>query len=205
MRLGTIVVLLIAYCGISFAQTSPQTSLDDIRKRTEDIVNRSREANAQVIETLKLGIVRVESQKDANDNDVGTGIVISYSPERILILTALHVVKGAKNVQVVFYSDRSSRVPAQKLPRHSDALDLAVLEVRPAADLRIPSIPPYHFTLSNTLQSGHASGPRMEIGLPFPTRLHVSTTTLMYRNSNTRTSRSVRDFRGGRSLTTIWT
>src|SRR5664279_4660537 len=94
MRLNTIVILCIAFSSVLLAQTPAPTTV-------QEIVQRSMDARVKEIEALKLGIVRVEAQKEVAE--VGTGIVISASPERIWILTALHVVKDAKRVNVVFY------------------------------------------------------------------------------------------------------
>jgi S1-C subfamily serine protease len=128
------------------AQTADQTS---VQQRVQQIMA----AQQQRIEALKFGIVRVEAQKEVGE--VGSGIVVSSTPERILILTALHVVRDAKRINVVFYSNRDTEVPARKLPRHSDDLDLALLEVRPAAAAKLPAdMKPYHFAAANTLTVG---------------------------------------------------
>ena len=145
MRLRTSSILILASCGSVF----PQTVSDPVQR----VVQQSMAARQQLIETLKQGIVRVEAQKDMDDT--GTGIMISSSPERIRILTALHVVDGAKSINVVFYSDRMVHVPARRLPAQSDTLDLAVLEVTPGSGTRMPGpISPYRFRMSSTLQPG---------------------------------------------------
>ncbi|WP_263355856.1 S1 family peptidase [Acidicapsa ligni] len=108
------------------------------------------QAMQQRIEHLKLGVVRVLAVKDAKE--VGTGIVISSSPQSIFILTALHVVQDAKSVSVLFYSDQTKPIPARKLPKHSTALDLAVLEVDASPTFKIPEdIPTFNFAANNTL------------------------------------------------------
>ena len=146
MRSYTIVILYIALASAVCAQTQAPTSV-------QEIVQRSMDARAKQIEALKMGVVRVEARKEVDE--VGTGMVISASPDRILILTALHVVKDAETVNVVFYSDRVTPVLARKLPKHSDALDLAVLEVRPTATIKLPSdIQPFHFAVSSSLRQG---------------------------------------------------
>lgn len=146
MRPYTIAILYIAFASGVCAQAQAPTS-------AQEIIQRSMDARAKQIEALKMGVVRVEAQKEVAE--VGTGMVISASPDRIVILTALHVVKDAKSVNVVFYSDRVTPVPARKLPKHSDALDLTVLEVRPTATIKLPSdIQPFHFAVSSSLQQG---------------------------------------------------
>ncbi len=114
-------------------------------------MQQSMAARNRMIEARARAIVKVVAEKDVKDN--GTGIVLSSSPEKILILTALHLVKGAKNIQVTFYDDRATPVPAQKLSQFSENLDLAVLEVRPTAGFKLPSgIEPLNFAANSTLQ-----------------------------------------------------
>jgi TPR repeat protein len=150
MHLKTSLLIPIACCGVSLAQVSlPAPSSISV----EEIVKQSNERRAQALEALAQGIVRVEAQNRVTDT--GTGMVVSCSPERILILTALHVVKDATSVDVVFYADRSTHVPARILPSRSDLLDLAVLEVTPGPNSRLPhDIQPYHFVVSSTIQPG---------------------------------------------------
>jgi hypothetical protein len=108
-------------------------------------------ARNRMIEAQARGIVKIQAEKEVKEN--GTGIVLSASPDRILILTALHVVKGAKKILVTFYDDRSTPVPAQKLSQFSESLDLAVLEVRPTGTFKLPAnIEPHNFATNNTLQ-----------------------------------------------------
>ena len=134
MRRSKCLMLLLGYGGIVLAQTS-----------TQDIVQRSMQARTEMIESLKAGVVRVEAE-----GEIGTGMVLSATPEKIQILTALHVVKDAKKVNVVFYSDRSTRVPAKKGEKFSKSLDLAVLELVATAGIRLPSdIRPFRFATIN--------------------------------------------------------
>ncbi len=150
MSLKTIAIALFAWCSNALAQFPPAPAPVP---SVDDIVRQSNERRAAVIETLKQGIVRVEAQEEVKDT--GTGIVISSTPERILILTALHVVKDAKSVDVIFYADRSTHVHARKLPRQSDALDLAVLEIASGPGVRLPrDITKYRFVVSSTVQPG---------------------------------------------------
>src|ERR1700758_3437801 len=140
----TAILLLIIMPAFLNAQTAAQSS-------TEQIIQQSMAARNRMIEAQARGIVKIQAEKEVKDN--GTGIVLSASPDRILILTALHVVKGAKNILVTFYDDRSTPVPAQKLSQFSENLDLAVLEVRPTAAFKLPTnIEPHNFAANNTLQ-----------------------------------------------------
>jgi len=80
--------------------------------------------------TLNHGIVKVEAANKAV-SDTGAGIVIAASSDSIRILTAAHVVAEASSWKVYFYSDQAVAYRATLLPRSSDSLDLAVLEVLP--------------------------------------------------------------------------
>ena len=93
--------------------------------------------------TLNRGIVKVEASKRPA-SDTGAGIVITASSDSIRILTAAHVVADATAWTVYFYSDQAVGYPAAVLPRSSDGLDLAVLEVRPqgrALPRNLPGLP----------------------------------------------------------------
>jgi hypothetical protein len=152
--------LLATACSTGWGQTAEQQQrIQQIQQQTQDIVQKSMEAQRQRLEVLKRGIVRVEVQEENDGQNLsqqaGTGIVVAASPERILILTAFHVVKTAKKINVVFYPDQSVRVPAMKLPNHSGSLDLALLEVKPSNTYKLPTnIEPYHFLSNNGLQVG---------------------------------------------------
>lgn len=142
----TAILLLMVLPTILTAQTTAQSS-------AEQIIQQSMASRNRMIEARARGIVKIQAEKGVKDN--GTGIILSASPDRILILTALHVVKGAKTILVTFYDDRSKPVPAQKLSQFSENLDLAVLEVRPTATFKLPAnIEPHNFAANNTLQLG---------------------------------------------------
>jgi hypothetical protein len=143
MRL-TAILLLTILPAVLTAQTTAQSSV-------EQIMQQSMAARNRMIEARARAIVKVVAEKEVKDN--GTGIVLSASPDRILILTAWHVVKGAKNILVTFYDDRATAVPARQLSQFSENLDLAVLEVRPTATVKLPSnIEPLNFAANSTLQ-----------------------------------------------------
>ncbi len=123
-----------------------------------DIVKRSMDARNKLIESLKLGVVRVEAPENTN-GQTGVGIVISSSPQEIQILTALHVVTNEKGeeipVNVVFYSNQTRPVKAEKLKKQSDSLDLAVLAVKSVPDHSpVEGFPGFQFAMSSNLQQG---------------------------------------------------
>jgi S1-C subfamily serine protease len=78
-------------------------------------------------DALFRGLVKVEALKQPTDT--GAGTVISVSADSIRIVTAAHVVENATKFNVYFYSDPTVAYKANLLPRNSDRLDLAVLEV----------------------------------------------------------------------------
>jgi len=80
--------------------------------------------------TLNRSIVKVEAAKKAV-SETGAGIVIAASSDSIRIVTAAHVVANATTWRVYFYSDQAVGYTATLLPKSSDGLDLAVLEVLP--------------------------------------------------------------------------
>jgi formylglycine-generating enzyme required for sulfatase activity len=103
--------------------------------------------------TLNRAIVKVEAAKKPAA-DVGAGIVIAASSDSIRILTSAHVVADATALQVYFYSDQAAAYTATVLPRSSDALDLAVLEVRPQGRALPRNIPQLTVHDRNKLRQG---------------------------------------------------
>src|ERR1017187_6976283 len=77
--------------------------------------------------TLFGSLVKVEAEK--RPMDTGAGIVIFASADSIRVLPAARVDAKATSLKVYFYSDQTIASPATVLPKSSDALDLAVLEV----------------------------------------------------------------------------
>jgi formylglycine-generating enzyme required for sulfatase activity len=80
--------------------------------------------------TLNRSVVKIVADKRPA-SDTGAGIVIAASSDSIRILTAAHVVADATAWKVYFYSDQAVGYAATVLPKSSDGLDLAVLEVIP--------------------------------------------------------------------------
>ncbi|HEX3684215.1 MAG TPA: serine protease [Bryobacteraceae bacterium] len=79
-------------------------------------------------EAMKNGIVQISV-----NNARGTGVLSLAESGRIQIVTAAHLLNGARTAYVTFYWDRATPVAATVLPRFLKELDLAVLEVRTAA------------------------------------------------------------------------
>ncbi len=153
---------------VSTALATLQSFAGAAEKSGEDIVRRSREARANNIEAMAQGIVRVEAYlyETRENPQLGTGIVLSASPDKILILTALHVIREKKDsveeqfveahsVEVTFYTKRPARYRANVLPRRSDSLDLALLQVSPKNNPELPTtFPAYHFLQNGEMQLG---------------------------------------------------
>ncbi len=94
-------------------------------------------------EVLDRNIVQVRAHRDhpteqQDPDETGTGFVVSLGGGVLRILTASHVVRDATKVDVTFSSDKVTSVPVRVLPQMSDALDVAVLELRLAPGIRIP-------------------------------------------------------------------
>ncbi len=148
MRLNA--VLAAVLINWALLPLSAQTSVEDIVKRSQD-------ARAKYIEAMSQGIVLVEAYKDEarKDPELGTGIVLTSSPDKIWILTALHVVREARSVDIMFYSTRPTRYRASILARRSDSLDLALLEVSSQPTAKVPlTFPAYKFLQNSALHLG---------------------------------------------------
>jgi hypothetical protein len=93
-------------------------------------------AAAQNATALKAGVVRIENSRFAGE--VGSGFIVSIDGERVYIVTAAHVVKGAQNHRVFLYSRQHEPISAEVLNRQlDDTKGLALLLLR--ADARTAS------------------------------------------------------------------
>ncbi len=86
-------------------------------------------------EFLDKSIVKVRTHRDhptgkEDEDETGTGFVVTAAGGVIRMITAGHVVTNATKVDVTFNSDKVTSVPVHVLPQASDVLDLAVLELR---------------------------------------------------------------------------
>jgi len=105
----------------------------------------------QHAEDLKGGVVRIEAQKE--NKEVGTGVVLTSTPDSVIILTALHVVQGARSITIIFHDNQMKPYVAHQLPKYSTALDLAVIEVDSAPGARVPAgFPVFKFAANSALQ-----------------------------------------------------
>jgi len=97
---------------------------------------------------LKRGVVKIIAHKSQNVKDTGAGIVVGIEKNIALILTAHHVVEGAKTIEVVFFDKQFSKFHAMRFEKYDEDLDIAVITVDPAAGKRIPANLP-RFTLGD--------------------------------------------------------
>jgi trypsin-like peptidase len=97
----------------------------------------------------KRGVVQVVA-----DHRFGTGIVSLASGAAVQVLTAAHVVKGASNLRVYFFSQKDNPYAAQVLPGINDELDLAILDVQPLAGRLPADVPSYGVRMNSSLRDG---------------------------------------------------
>ena len=97
---------------------------------------------------LKRGVVKIIAHKSQNVKDTGAGIIVGIEKNIALILTAHHVVEGAKTIEVVFFDKQFSKFHARRFEKYDEDLDIAVITVDPAAGKRIPANLP-RFTLGD--------------------------------------------------------
>src|SRR5260370_39800089 len=81
-------------------------------------------------DSLSQCVVKIQAEK--TPDDAGVGIVIEEDLGSVRVLTARHVVNGAKRIWVYFATDRAKPFEAHVLGQASTDLDLAVLEVTSA-------------------------------------------------------------------------
>ena len=145
--------LPIAVCLLFLAAIPAHAQQTDTQKKahaqSQAYLQRFQQAQNAQIEQMKRGVVLIKAK--GNGNDEGTGFVIASTPASVTIATALHVVANVAEITVFFYTDPTPHT-AVRLPRHSDNLDLALIQVKatPAAPL-IANIPTYNFAANDTL------------------------------------------------------
>lgn len=72
-------------------------------------------SSSQEIESLKKGVVKVSSITVEGKQKVGTGFIVRLEADAAYIVTASHVVEGARKVQVEFFTRRNRPVPARTI------------------------------------------------------------------------------------------
>lgn len=88
-------------------------------------------AQAQNIEELKKGVVRITAQADGK-NKVGTGFIVKFDSESVYIMTAAHVISGDSQPKVQFFSRQevSARAQVKHAEGGDDETGMALLVVR---------------------------------------------------------------------------
>lgn len=136
--------VFLTFCALSIPGVLlPAQTADQFRQRDNDR-----------IESLERGIVPIRTTTADGVSDQGTGFVVSFTPVSIKIVTALHVVRDARSIEVAFYDNPDKYVPARKLPGDDPDLDVAMIEVKASQGFQLPSnLPQYNFAASDTMQA----------------------------------------------------
>ncbi len=77
------------------------------------------EVQANDVESLRAGVVRIVAKSD-DGSKVGSGIIVKQTENRAIILTASHVIEGAKKIQVAFYRDPLTSLPGNVYKMEGD-------------------------------------------------------------------------------------
>jgi hypothetical protein len=86
---------------------------------------------AQEIETLQKGVVKIRPISLETSAQTGTGFIVRRGADVVYIITALHVVIGARDAEVEFFTQRNRLVQAKVLQQEGDdERGLAVLAVQ---------------------------------------------------------------------------
>ncbi len=111
-------IIITFFNGMLFAQNVNQAQLDEAKKN----------------------IVRITAYKPDNVVETGSGIIAwSHKDGTCLIITALHVVDETEKLEVMFYGDRTTILPAQrieKIDRDKDFTAIIVKNVQNAEELK---------------------------------------------------------------------
>ncbi len=101
-------------------------------------------------ETLMKGVVKITTGKET-----GAGIVVGVDGDGVVIVTALHVVADATDIQVLFRGKLKS-VPGSRYEKYyNEPLDLAVITVEvPSEKARLPDLLPLALGNVETLDLG---------------------------------------------------
>ena len=93
--------------------------------------------DAQDIEDLKKGVVKITAKPPQGTVKIGTGFIVRVEPNAAYIVTAAHVVAGDPNPKVEFFTKRNMPVMAEVLGLEGDdeVRGLALLVARGAENL----------------------------------------------------------------------
>jgi len=100
-------------------------------------------------ETLKKGVVKITTP-----NETGAGIIVGVESGVTLIVTALHVIADAKDIQIEFRGKQQPFV-GRRFEKHHEVLDLAVVVVdAPEAKSIVQDLQDFSLGNVETLQLG---------------------------------------------------
>jgi len=100
-------------------------SCKQIVKRDSDKI---KIAYGRDIQSLKKGVVRISAVTFEDKDKAGTGFIVKSDGHSVYIATASHVVAGAREIMVEFYTRRNRQVPAKVvIMQGEDPRGLAVL------------------------------------------------------------------------------
>jgi Protein of unknown function (DUF1566)/Trypsin-like peptidase domain len=86
---------------------------------------------AQEIETLQKGVVKIRATPLEKSAQTGTGFIVRLGADVAYIITASHVVVGARDIEVEFFTQRNRLMPAKLLQQEGgDPRGLAALAVQ---------------------------------------------------------------------------
>ena len=68
------------------------------------------------LNTFKAGVVKITANPQEGGRKVGTGFIVRLEPEVVYIITAAHVVSGAAQPEVEFFTKRNVPVKGAVLP-----------------------------------------------------------------------------------------
>src|SRR6266511_492907 len=88
-------------------------------------------SRAQEVETLQKGVVMIRTASLEKSSQTGTGFIVRVGADVVYIITASHVVEGAHDIEVEFFTQRNRLLPAKVLQLEGgDPQGLAALAVQ---------------------------------------------------------------------------
>ncbi len=87
--------------------------------------------NQTQLEEAKKNVVRITTYKPDNVIETGSGIIAwSHKDGTCLIITALHVVEESEKLEVMFYDNRTTTLPAHRIERFDKDKDFTAIIVK---------------------------------------------------------------------------